>query len=343
MNLGFMTLLGTILEPAMRPLFNLPGSGGFILGVSYLSGFPLCAILTARLRKAGLCTKDEGERLISFTSNASPLFMLGAVSVGMYQNPAMGPFIALIHYLSNFLCGVFLKLICRVPSGWSQKPVRPKSLKYMLEISQKESRLQEQGFGCILGETIRNACLTLLAIGGFITLFSVLLGILQATGFFPLLLYILSPLAKLVNIDTSLLQSLLYGIFEMTIGISEASKSLGSITQQLMVIEAILAWNGLAIQAQIAGMMIGSDLSILPYLYTRFLQVPLAVFLTYLCSFLPLQEILAVPTLYRPISVWHTIAWSCIIPLAIMLFLILFCFGNRFLQFCRKKIVIFIR
>ncbi|MFY9141196.1 MAG: nucleoside recognition domain-containing protein, partial [Thermacetogeniaceae bacterium] len=45
-KLGFVAFLGTLLEPAMRPLFNLPGCSGFIMAVSYLSGFPLCAILT---------------------------------------------------------------------------------------------------------------------------------------------------------------------------------------------------------------------------------------------------------------------------------------------------------
>ncbi|HBG22387.1 MAG TPA: sporulation integral membrane protein YlbJ, partial [Peptococcaceae bacterium] len=83
MNLGFVAFLGTLMDPAMRPLFNLPGSSGFILAVSYLSGFPLCAILCNKLRRENQCTKDEGERLLAFTSNASPLFMLGAISMAM--------------------------------------------------------------------------------------------------------------------------------------------------------------------------------------------------------------------------------------------------------------------
>ncbi len=253
-RLGFVSFLGKIMEPIMRPLFNLPGSSGFILGVSFLSGSPLCAILTARLRREGLCTKEEGERLIAFTSNASPLFLLSAVSVGMLKDPSLGPYIASIHYLSNLICGFLLKLLNKkksAPNAEKQKA----SPKGSVENPFPQEHLN---FGFLLRETVRNATVTLLTIGGFIALFSVLVGIIQATGIFSLLLKIISPIATLTRSDPALLRSLLYGFFEMTIGINEASKSPADLLQKLIVIEAILAWNGLSIHAQVAGMISGT-------------------------------------------------------------------------------------
>lgn len=338
MNLGFVSLLGRILEPVMKPLFNLPGSSGFILGVSYLSGSPLCSILTARLWKEGLCTKEEGERLIAFTSNASPLFMLGAVSVGMLGEPSLGTFIASIHYASNLLCGFFLKFLTHTKT-YNKTNTNKESNNIPFRNTLK-NRFHQTGlsFGSLLGETVRNATTTLLTIGGFIALFSVLVGIMQATGIFSFVFRLLAPLAKLVNIDTVLLRSLLYGFFEMTIGINEASKSSASLLQQLLIIEAILAWNGLSIHAQVAGMIAGTDLSIIPYLFARLLQVPLAVLLTY--SLFPLLPEKHIPAATLPLAseLWHnaTLTLGTVSLLLVLSFLFIL-LSKSILEYCRHK------
>lgn len=279
MSLGFVRIVGAILEPAMRPLFNLPGCGAFILGVSYLSGFPLCAILTSRLRQENLCSRNEGERLMAFTSNASPLFMLGAVASGMLANPVLGPFIAIIHYLSNFLCGIILKYLYRQPLI-ARSAGSHTSLSHTISSLSSSSKLHKVGFGHLFGEIVRNTTMTLLAIGGFITFFSVLISLLQSTGVLPLALRLLLPLVHPLGISSSLLQALITGFFEMTLGISEVCHSSADLFQQLLAIEAILAWNGLAVQAQVAGMVVDSGLSVLPYLATRLMQIPLALALT---------------------------------------------------------------
>ncbi|MDH7576820.1 MAG: nucleoside recognition domain-containing protein [Bacillota bacterium] len=279
---------------------------------------------------------------MAFTSNASPLFMLGAISVGMLQNPALGPLIAGIHYFSNFLCGIILKFLTRSPSGCFPQPgkIKKSLLVYAIRTCQKASFLKEKSFGSLLGDTIRNASITLLTIGGFITLFSVLIGILQAVGLFSAIITILEPLTAFFNLDPSFFRALLYGFFEITIGIKEASKINGSLLHQLMIIEAILAWNGLAVQAQVTGMIIGSDLRILIYILTRFLQVSIAVLVTYIFTFLPLQEILSLPVFEKEwASSWSPV-WFSIFPVGVFLFLIISGYSLSLLKSVRKKIII---
>ena len=333
MALGFVALFGALLEPVMRPLFNLPGSAGFIIAVSYTSGFPLCAVLTSRIRSEHLCTRDEGERLIAFTSNASPLFMLGAVSVGMYRNPALGPLIAGIHYLSNFLCGILLRFMSHSPTPGLKPDAFKQSLATRVGSSLQTSRLEKQNFGSLLGETVQKTSIILLTIGGFITIFSVVIGIADAAGFFNAFIKILTPVAGLLHVDVSILKALLYGLFEITIGINEVSKSSGSFIQQLLVIEALLAWNGLAVQAQVAGMMAGSDLRLWFYLLTRCLQVSIAVFFAYLVTLMPIQNFLAHPTLAPgPAASWFPWISGVYVPAGIILTL--------FLGYTLKKIII---
>ncbi|TDX52128.1 sporulation integral membrane protein YlbJ [Orenia marismortui] len=81
MGLGVVHFIGALLEPLMRPLFKVPGVGAFALAMGLASGYPIGAKITGNLRRERLCTQAEGERLVSFTNTADPLFMIGAVAL----------------------------------------------------------------------------------------------------------------------------------------------------------------------------------------------------------------------------------------------------------------------
>src|SRR5690606_36562802 len=61
---GVVTFLGVLLEPLMRPLFRVPGVGGFVWAMGLASGYPAGAKLTARLRQEKKLTRIEAERLV---------------------------------------------------------------------------------------------------------------------------------------------------------------------------------------------------------------------------------------------------------------------------------------
>lgn len=43
-GLGVVHLMGVFLEPVMRPLFNVPGTGSFVMAMGLASGFPRCGL-----------------------------------------------------------------------------------------------------------------------------------------------------------------------------------------------------------------------------------------------------------------------------------------------------------
>ena len=63
----------------MRPLFNVPGESAYAFIMGLISGYPVGAKIVTDLRKANLCSKDEGERMLCFTNNSGPLFIIGTV------------------------------------------------------------------------------------------------------------------------------------------------------------------------------------------------------------------------------------------------------------------------
>ena len=109
MGLGVVHFMGVLLEPFMRPLFNVPGVGSFVMAMGLASGYPVGAMLTGKLVKNNLCNTWEAERMISFSNTADPLFMVGAVAVGMFKDVRLGAIIALSHYISTLVLGVLMR------------------------------------------------------------------------------------------------------------------------------------------------------------------------------------------------------------------------------------------
>src|SRR5690606_29938326 len=61
---GVVKFIGVLLEPFMRPIFRVPGVGGFVWAMGVASGNPAGAKFTVRLRQENQLTKTEAERLV---------------------------------------------------------------------------------------------------------------------------------------------------------------------------------------------------------------------------------------------------------------------------------------
>ena len=63
----------------MKPIFNVPGESAYAFVLGLISGYPMGAKIVTDLRNSGSCSKDEGERMLCFTNNSGPLFIIGTV------------------------------------------------------------------------------------------------------------------------------------------------------------------------------------------------------------------------------------------------------------------------
>ena len=106
---GFIKAIGILLEPIMRPLFNVPGCGSFAFAMGITSGYPVGAKITASMREEKLLSKTESERLLSFTNNSGPLFIIGAVAVGMFKMPELGLLLLACHIHASITVGILFR------------------------------------------------------------------------------------------------------------------------------------------------------------------------------------------------------------------------------------------
>jgi len=284
MGLGVVHFMGVLLEPLMRPVFNVPGAGSFVMAMGLASGFPIGSILSARLRREELCSKVEGERLMSFTNTADPLFMFGAVAVGMFGYPQIGITIAAAHYLASFTTGLALRFYGRsqpnTPETLSSGSVFGKAFLALYNAREKDAR----PFGQLLGDAIRNSVNTLLLIGGFIILFAVIIRMMTALGIVGLLSRVLMFALAPFGLDPHLIPALVSGLFEITLGSQLAAQAPNTVPmlQKVMVVGAIIAWSGISVHAQVASFISGTKMKMTPFIVSRFIHAVLAAAYTYI-------------------------------------------------------------
>lgn len=284
-GLGVVTFIGILLEPLIRPLFNVPGEGSFVFAMSITSGYPVGVKLTTKLREQGIVNKDEAQRLLSFCSTSGPLFMIGAVAIGMFHNPQLGTVISISHYLGAIVTGLLFRFYKMKNKCKSE---RIQSHNYFSRAFQEmfnTYRNHNKSFGLLIGEAVKNAMETMLAVGGFIILFSVIIRILQLTNIIQWFSYFLSPLFSFLGLESTLHAALISGIFEITIGCKIAS-DIGNVSflQQAIFATMVISWSGISIHAQSISILGKSDLHAGIYIGTKFLHAVLSAIMVFFVS-----------------------------------------------------------
>ena len=108
-NTNIVQLLGKVLNIFMRPLFNVPGEGSFALIMGIISGYPTGAKIATKFREDNICSKIECERLLSFTNNSGPLFIIGSVGISMFGSTSIGLLLFITHLLASITVGIIFR------------------------------------------------------------------------------------------------------------------------------------------------------------------------------------------------------------------------------------------
>lgn len=281
---GVVTFIGALFEPIMRPLFNVPGVGSFAWIMGMASGYPSGAKISARLREEKQLTRAEAERLITFTNNASPLFIFGAVSVGFFHDAKLGLLIAVCHYLGNALVGICMRF-------YGEKTKNNHSSKFKSYFSLQDAFKQmhytrikdKRPLGEVVGDSILNSIKTLVMIGGFIILFSVVMQLLLTIGITPIIATFIQHGLHILSLPIELALPLISGMFEITQGAQMISQMhIDSMLPKAIIISFILGFNGFSVQAQVSSIIAKTDIRFTPYFISRILHGLFASFLTIL-------------------------------------------------------------
>ena len=275
MGLGVVHFTGVLLEPFMRPVFRIPGVGAFAVAMGLASGYPIGAKITARLRRENLCDQVEAERLVSFANTADPLFIVGAVAVGMFGLPQLGATLALAHYVSVVVVGFLMRYYGQGRER-PEAPRRENIFKRAFRELYRHRRADGRPFGQLFGDAVRDSFASMLFIGGCIMMFSVLIRVLTVAGVTQVIAEAFNLLLMPFDLSTHLGSALASGFFEITIGTEAVSRVTAPLLQKAIVASSIIAWSGCSVHTQVASMLHGTDIRLFPYIMARLLHGVLA-------------------------------------------------------------------
>ncbi|WP_334075341.1 MULTISPECIES: sporulation integral membrane protein YlbJ [Paenibacillus] len=289
LGFGIVHFLGKLLDPLMKPLFRIPGSGGFVAAMGFASGYPVSAKLATKLREQRLVSRVEGERLVSFTTSSDPIFLIGAVSIGFFGDPKLAGLLAAAHYGSALLVGLLMRFYGTkegpeaAETATKQAPSSRFSLRAAVR-AMHEARLQD---GRSLGELLRQAVTSSLqlmtVVGGLVVFFSVILEVLTVSDMMSAFYSGVRALLPVTGLPSELAEPLVGGIFEVTLGAKAAASPEGvPLMYKAAAAAFILSWGGLSVHAQVASILNGADLRYLPFLVARLIHAVLSAILAIL-------------------------------------------------------------
>lgn len=277
--LGFTSIvpfLGKLLNKIMRPLFNVSGEGAFALIMGIVSGYPTGAKIVSNFRKNKLCTKAECERLLAFTNNSGPLFIIGTVGISMFGYSNIGILLFVTHLLACITVGFIFRF-------WKYNDKEYVELSSNTNNNDNNKEIKFSDLGKILGSSISNATSTILMIGGFVVLFSVIISILNSTYFTLTISNIIKPFCIFFNLDPSFANSIVSGIIELTNGLSiVTSINSANISTSIVISAFLLGFGSISVLLQVFSVISDTDISILPYFLGKILQAIFGSLYTFL-------------------------------------------------------------
>ncbi len=267
---GLTTYAGRLMEPIMRPLFNVSGECSVALVLGFIGGYPIGAKTVISLYDSKCCSKSEAERLLAFCNNSGPAFILGAVGAGVFSSSKTG----LLLYFAHALASVCVGLLFR---GWGKNTYTP----IKIEASYSDARLP---LYAAFVESVKSACASIFNICGFVIFFTVLIKILDLTGVMPAIAGVIGSLLSPVGFDEMWVERLISGLLEISSGVWSLKSVTDHFQGSLVMAAFMLGWAGLSVHCQVLSFIVGSGLRVGPYIFGKFLHGIIAAVFTFLLA-----------------------------------------------------------
>jgi sporulation integral membrane protein YlbJ len=137
-----------------------------------------------------------------------------------------------------------------------------------------QTRLKDnRPIGKLLGDAVNSSIQTLLMVGGFIILFSVINKLLYHLHITAILAKSVEVLLSSMSFPEMLSIPFISGLFEITLGSKLTSQVAdATLLQKAMITSFILAFSGFSVQAQVASILAETDIRYKPFFIGRIIQ-----------------------------------------------------------------------
>ncbi len=273
LGFGIVHFFGTILDPMMRPVFRIPGIGGFVMALGFASGYPVGARLTSQLWEQKLVNREEGERLVAFTTSSDPIFLIGAVSIGFFHDASLALILAVAHYGGAIAIGLLMRIHGRKSEPTSLPDLETGPIWVRALRSMHRARLNDgRPVGVLLSQAVQHSLGLIFVVGGLVVFFSVVLEVLTAGHVMGFFFTVVDSLLHAAGMPSSLSAAVMNGIFEVTLGAKAAGTAEAALISKTAIAAFVLSWAGLSVHAQIVSLLSHTNLRYTPFLTARILH-----------------------------------------------------------------------
>lgn len=254
------------LYPVLGRLFRVSPDGCYPIAIGFLSGIPMGAKATADILSDRKISIREGQFLLGMCNNASPMFILGYISVTQLQLPHIKYTLFVIIYMSSILSALLYRILSDIISKKEGKVLHAMSASVHLhEKTAHPSEAAQPRFSFpLLDSSIMNGFEVITKIGGYIILFSILAQLLNT----------ICP-----NIGYG--KGVLMGLLEITTGISQICQSSLEEPIKIVLVSVLTSFGGCSGIAQTKSVLGNSRLSIKSYIIVRIMNAAITCALTY--------------------------------------------------------------
>ena len=256
---GLLDRLGTRCTAPGR-LTELSGNGLYVAILGMLCGCPMGAKLTTDFYRTGRIGRTEALRLLCFTSQLSPAFLIDFVAYNSFSDPLCQKLLLTSYYMSPGLMLLFVRYLFRNPSKASARHANRISFSDVHQQKEVSQIPEVQGN---LDTSITNSISTIARLGGYIILFSVI-----ASGF-----RYLSPLPTKAN-------CIVLCTVEITTGIQQLQSNLWPLLPKAVLLNSLCAFGGLCGMMQVQSVLRGSTLQLSVYIAAKLIQALLTAICT---------------------------------------------------------------
>lgn len=219
------------IRPLIQKLFHVSNDACYAVLIGFLCGYPMGAKVIADLYTSDRITKNEGQYLLSFCNNTSPMFIISYIVMQTFKDRELLLVTMVILFLSPIICSFIFRKTYHITSSSNYS-----------RNTQREICFDFQMFD----DAIMNGFETITKVGGYMILFSILFTLcenLPFTFFLPLL--------------------------EISNGIPLITKLSSNFTIIYPFVLGLTSFGGLCAVAQTNSMIQNTGLRILPYIIQK--------------------------------------------------------------------------
>ncbi|MGM9520960.1 MAG: nucleoside recognition domain-containing protein [Oscillospiraceae bacterium] len=267
-ELGIAQMLGSLLAPVMKPLFNVGGACASALVLGFIGGYPVGARTVINLYNNGECSKSEAERMLSFCNNSGPAFIFGVVGAGIFSSGKIGLILYLAHMAASIMIGILFR-------KWGADDITE---------CREPQRKARVSFPNAFVNSVSSSFTSSLGICGFVIFFTVLIKLLFLSGALGRLAQIIGGVFGVFGMDAQWAERLLTGILELTSGVWSLRDVSRELTSSIAMAAFMLGWAGLSVHCQVLSFIGSTGISVKTYIIGKLLHGVLSAGLVYLLS-----------------------------------------------------------